>query len=173
MQATGQFPILPIRTDEAGDGNGGAVGEEPGHFGDAPDVLVAVAFAEAEVLVEAEADVVAVEPVGGQVEVQQVLLQCGRDGRFARAAEAGEPDCVAGLVPEQGALGVGEGGVPGYVSACGKGRVSGDVWMGERRCRRRGRRRFVASVSRDGEKWECCRGCGGMIDLVGQIALRG
>ena len=63
--------------------------------------------------------------------------------------------------------------MPGYVSAFGKGRVSGDVWIGKRRCRRRGRRRFVASVSRDGEKWECCRGCGGMIDLVGQIALRG
>jgi hypothetical protein len=44
------------------------------YLANTPDVLGAVLVGEAEVLVEAEAHVVAVEPVRGEAKVQQVLL---------------------------------------------------------------------------------------------------
>lgn len=66
MQLPRQPAIRAIRADEARDGDAGAVGEELGDLGDAADVLRAVGGREAEVAVEAEADVVAVEAVGGE-----------------------------------------------------------------------------------------------------------
>ncbi len=61
---------------------------EPGrgvrYLSDTADVLVAVLFGEAQVLVEPETHIVAVEPVRGQANVEQVLLEGGRDGRLAR-----------------------------------------------------------------------------------------
>lgn len=118
-----QFPrtlsILLIRGDEAGDCDSGAVGEEFGDLGDAADVLIAVFFREAEVFVEAEADVVAVEAVGGEAEVEEVLLEGGCDGGFARGGEAGEPDCEAALFAVGVAFTAGEAVVPGDVAGGG------------------------------------------------------
>ena len=127
MQLAGQRAVRAVRADEAGDGDAAAVGEQLGHLGDAADVLRAVGGREAQVGVEPEADVVAVEAVGGEGDGEQVLLEGGGDGGFARGGEAREPDCEAGLVPEVGALRVGEGGVPGYVAG-----VAGGVgqWVG-------------------------------------------
>lgn len=116
MQLPRQPPIRAVRADEARDGDAGAVGEELGDLGDAPDVLRALGGREAEVAVQAEADVVAVEAVGREGVPQEVLLEGGGDGGFARGGEAGEPDGEAGLVAESGAFGVREGGVPGYVA---------------------------------------------------------
>jgi len=123
MHLARQPPIGPVRRDEAGDGDAGAVGEELRDFGDAPDVFRAVGGGEAEVAVQAEADVVAVEAVGGEGVVEEVLFEGGGDGGFAGGGEAGQPDCEAGLVAERGAFGVREGGVPCYVAGLG-GRVS-------------------------------------------------
>jgi hypothetical protein len=125
VEVPGEVPVGAVGTDEGGDGDGGRVGEELGYLGDAADVLVAVLLGEAEVLVEAEADVVAVEAVGGHAEVQEVLLQGGGNGGLARGGEAGEPEGEALLLAELVALPVGEGGVPG------------DVAGGRRRRRRR------------------------------------
>lgn len=107
MQFPGQFPILAIGADETRQGHRAAVREQQGDFGDAPDVLVAVGLAEAEVAIEPEADVVAIEPVGGQGGVQEVLLECGGDGGFPRGGEPGEPDCKAGLGAQGAAFAVG------------------------------------------------------------------
>lgn len=116
VQRPGEVPVGAVGGDEGGDCDGGGVGEELCDLADAADVLVAVALGEAEVLVEAEADVVAVEAVGGEAEVQEVLLESGGDGGLSRGGEAGEPDCEAALGAELVALAAGEGGVPGDVA---------------------------------------------------------
>ena len=107
MQLPRQRPILPIRRDETRQRDRTRVGEEQSDFGDPADVLIAVCFREAEVAVEAESDVVAVEAVGGEGAVQEVLFESGGDGGFPRGGEAREPDCEAGLGAEARALGVG------------------------------------------------------------------
>jgi hypothetical protein len=86
MQSTCQLPIPAVRTDEARDGDGAAVSEQARDLGDAPDVLGAVARAEAQVAVQAEADVVAVEAVRvqGVGRAQERLLQRDSDGGLAR-----------------------------------------------------------------------------------------
>ncbi|KAJ3504335.1 hypothetical protein NM208_g16352 [Fusarium decemcellulare] len=68
------------------------------------------------VLVEAEADVVAVETVGGDAEVEEVLLEGSSDSGLARGRKAGEPDGEAALTTELVALTAGEGRVPGDVA---------------------------------------------------------
>lgn len=50
--------------------------------------------------------------------MQEVLLEGGGDGGFARGGEAGEPEGEAALGAEGCALGAGEGGVPGDVADC-------------------------------------------------------
>lgn len=99
------------------------------------DVLVAVLLGEAEILVQAEAHVVAVETVGGVAKVQQVLLKGSRDGGLARGGEAGEPEGEALLLAELAALLARETGVPGDVAEGPDvsklvvyARLSSDVW---------------------------------------------
>jgi hypothetical protein len=48
------------------------------------DILVAVFLREAEVLVQAEADIVAIEAVRSDAEVEEMLLESGCDGGLAR-----------------------------------------------------------------------------------------
>ena len=95
-------------------------GRQP-YLGDPADVLIAVLLREAQVLVQAEAHVVAVEAVGGHAQVQQVLLERRRDRRLARRREPREPDRVAALAAELLALAAAEGRVPGDVAAAGGG----------------------------------------------------
>lgn len=59
---------------------------------------------EAKVLVEAKADVVAVEAERVEVAVEKGLLEGGGNGALARGGEAGEPDGRAALAEELGAL---------------------------------------------------------------------
>ena len=82
------------------------------YLGDAPDVLVPVLLAEAEVLVQSKAHVVAIETVRSEAQVQQVLLERSRDGRLSRRRETGEPDGEARLLAECVALLTREGRVP-------------------------------------------------------------
>lgn len=91
MQPPRQLPIPTIRTDETRDGDTAAIGEELRDLGDAADVLGPVGGAEAEVLVQAEADVVAVEAVGVQVVggAEEGLFERDGDGGFAGGGEAG------------------------------------------------------------------------------------
>lgn len=86
------------------------------HLRDAADVLVAILLGETQVLVQAEAHVVAIEAVGGGAELQQVLLEGGSDGGLARGREAGEPEGQAALTAELIALLAQQRGVPGDVA---------------------------------------------------------
>lgn len=117
MQLTRHVAIRPVRRDEGGDGDGGRVGKELGDFADATDVLVTVLLGEAQVFVQAEAHVVAIETVGGDAEVEEMLLESGGHGGFARGGEAGEPNGEALLLAGFVALLAREGGVPGDVAA--------------------------------------------------------
>ena len=119
MEFPREIPVGAVRRDERRDGDGGAVGEQFGDFGDAADVFFAVFGREAEVLVEAEADVVAVEAVGGEVErlAEKSLFEGDGDGGFTRGGEAGQPDGEALLAAEGLADARGDGGgVVGYVA---------------------------------------------------------
>ena len=74
--------------DERAEGDDARFGEEFGHFGDAPDVLLAVGVGEAQVLVETEAHVVAVETERRYAPIHQVVLQRERQRRLARARQS-------------------------------------------------------------------------------------
>lgn len=116
VEVAGNLTVGAVGGDEGGDGDGGGVGEELGDLGNAADVLVAVLLGEAQVLVEPEADVVAVEAVGVDAELQQVLLEGCGDGGLARGRETGQPQGEAALAVELVALGAREGRVPGDVA---------------------------------------------------------
>jgi hypothetical protein len=74
------------------------------YLSDTPDVLLSVLGREAKVFVQAEADVVAIESVGLETEVEEVLLEGNGDGGLARGRETSEPDGGALLLAEIGAL---------------------------------------------------------------------
>lgn len=82
------------------------------HLSDTPDVLLSVLGREAKVLVQAEADVVAIESVGLETKVEEVLLESNGDGGLAGGRETSEPDGGTLLLAEVGALLTGEAGVP-------------------------------------------------------------
>lgn len=86
---------------------------------DAANVLVAVLLGEAQILVQAEAHVVAVETVGGDAQVEEVLLEGGRNGGLARGGETRQPDGEAALLAEVIALTARERRVPGNVATDG------------------------------------------------------
>ena len=137
MELTGLLAVGLVGRDEGGNGNGGAVGEELGdlwalgsaiacsggrsrnrtHLCYPPDVLISALLVETQVLVEAEAHVVAIKTVCGEAEVEQVLLERSGDGRLARGRQASEPDGEAALLAECVALAAGERRVPGDVAA--------------------------------------------------------
>ena len=64
QQLARQPPLGAERRDERHQHDQSGIDHQPGHFGDAPDVLDPVGIGEAEVAVEAVADVVAVEQIG-------------------------------------------------------------------------------------------------------------
>lgn len=121
VQLAGSVTVLAVRRDERGNGDGARVGEQLGDLCDAADVLVAVGFAEAKVLVQAEADVVAVQTVGVHAAVvEQLALEFDGNGGLARGGETGQPDRQTLLVAQGAALGLGQGGgVEGDVAAAG------------------------------------------------------
>jgi hypothetical protein len=87
------------------------------YLSDTPDVLLSVLGREAKVLVQAEPDVVAVQPVGLETKVEEVLLKGNGNGGLSRGRETGEPDGGTLLLAKIGALLTGETGVPGDVAA--------------------------------------------------------
>jgi hypothetical protein len=86
------------------------------YLGDTPDVLLSVLGREAKVLVQAEPDVVAVESVGLETKVEEVLLKGNGNGGLSRGGETGEPDGGTLLLAKIGALLASETGVPGDVA---------------------------------------------------------
>lgn len=92
VQITGDLAIRSVGRDKRGNGDGRRVGEELGDFGDAANVLVSVSLGEAKVLVQSEADIVAVETVGSDAEVKEMLLKRSGDSGLARSRETSQPD---------------------------------------------------------------------------------
>ena len=84
MELPRQFPIGDVGRDEGGDGYAPGIGKELGDFSYPADVLLAVLWAEAEVLVEPETDIVAVKPIGALARVQQRLFERDTERRLAR-----------------------------------------------------------------------------------------
>ena len=80
------------------------------------NILIPVCLGEAQVFVESESHIVAVETVGCEAQVEKVLLERGCDGGFAGCGEAREPDCEATLLAVGVTLAAGEGRVPGDVA---------------------------------------------------------
>jgi hypothetical protein len=132
VQVARLLAIGLVRRDKRRNGNGGRIRKKLGNLCYPPDVLVPVLLGEAQVLVEPEAHVVAVEAVRGVSEVQEVLLERGCDGGFARGGQAREPDCEALLLAVLVALGAGEGRVPGDVGRHDV--VLGEYEVGGGRC---------------------------------------
>src|SRR5262249_18710898 len=85
------------------------LGEELRDLADPADVLGAVGGREAEVLVEAVPDVVAVEDVGAHASVPEPLLELDRDRRLSRPGEARGPDDAATVAVQLLAVGAGPG----------------------------------------------------------------
>jgi hypothetical protein len=56
------------------------------HLGNAPHVLATVLGRKAEVLVESETDIVAIQAIAAEAGAQQVLLECAGERRLAGAA---------------------------------------------------------------------------------------
>ena len=78
--------------DEGDEHDEAGIGHQAGDVGDTADVLDAVSVGEAEIAVEAVADVVAVEDEGVAAQLVEAFLQRVGDGGFAGAGEAGEPE---------------------------------------------------------------------------------
>ena len=83
---------------------------------DTADVLVTALLVKAKVLVETEADVVAVKTVGSKTLLEKVLLKSSGNGRLARGGETGEPDGSTLLLAELATLLAGKTSVPGDVA---------------------------------------------------------
>lgn len=73
---------LSVWTDETGEAHDAAIGEQFGHLADSADILLAVLWGKAEVLVEAVSDVVSIQAVCRDALRHEVLLQGEGDGRF-------------------------------------------------------------------------------------------
>ncbi len=93
-------PLGAERRDEGAQHDQSGIDEQLRHLADPADVLDAVGVGEAEIAVEAVADVVAVEHVGVMAPAMQLGLDELGDGRFARRREAGEPDDAGALMLE-------------------------------------------------------------------------
>lgn len=116
VQLASLLAVGLVGRDEGRQGQAGRVGKQLGDLCDTADVLVARLLVEAEVLVQAEAHVVAVEAVGREAALQEVLLERFGNGGLARSRQAREPDGGSLLFTEGVALCAGEAGVPGDVA---------------------------------------------------------
>lgn len=116
VKITGDLAIRSVGGDEGGDGDGGGVSKELGDLGDTANVLVAVGLRETKILVKTETDVVAVEAVGGDTKVKEMLLESSGNGGLARGRKTGQPDGETALAAGLIALLARQGRVPGDVA---------------------------------------------------------
>ena len=83
--------VLAIGRNERGRRQDAGIGHQSCDLADAADILGSVLGREAEILVEAMAHVVAIEQVGVDPHLVQLVLHRVGDGALARAAQTGEP----------------------------------------------------------------------------------
>jgi len=93
-------PVGGVRADQRRDGDDPRFGQDPGDLPGAADALGPVGRREAEVGVEAEPELVAVEHVGRPAHGDEATADLERDGGLAGRGEPGEPhgQAPAGLV---------------------------------------------------------------------------
>lgn len=91
------MPVLFEGRDKAAEADLATVGEELGDLGDSANVLPSVLRGEAEVVVEAGADVVAVEAVGGDAQIDEKSLELKSDRGLAGTRQSRQPN---GAAPE-------------------------------------------------------------------------
>lgn len=89
---TREVAVALHRGDERGDDDGARIGEECGDFADAANVLRAIAGRKAQIAVQPQAHVVAVEYVDGRAACKERALQRHRERRFSGAREPRQPD---------------------------------------------------------------------------------
>ena len=99
-------PLGAERRDEGCQDDQAGVDHQPGHFGHAADVLDAVGFGEAQVLVQAVAHVVAVQQVGVASGGVELLLDQVGDRGLAGAGQTGEPEHRRLLAEQRGSGGL-------------------------------------------------------------------
>src|SRR5712692_4338438 len=83
MQGPGAFPVLAVGADEARHGEDAAIGKKLGYLTDATDVLFPISCGKTQILIEAMADIVAVEDVCQMAALHEGMLQ--REGNGALA----------------------------------------------------------------------------------------
>ena len=102
-QVANHRPLGAERADEGGEHDQARVHHQFRRLAGAADILDPVGGGETQILVEAEPDIVAVEQEGMPAARVKLGLDEIGDGRFARAAEAGEPEQFRPLLLEAGA----------------------------------------------------------------------
>lgn len=95
VQLPGCITVGNVWADKGRNCNLRRVGKELRHLGNAANVLCPGLGAKSEILVQTEADVVAVETIGGNLERYQVLLQSRGKSRLSGCRQTSEPDCQA------------------------------------------------------------------------------
>src|SRR5690606_19161562 len=86
------LPLALEGRDEGDEGDQPGIDHQPRRFTDAADILDPVRIGEAKILVEAVADVIAVEQIGMLAERMQLLLDEVGNRRLAGAREPREPE---------------------------------------------------------------------------------
>ena len=89
---TGAAAVGEIGRNERGDDDEPGISHEFADFADAPDIFDAILWREAEVAIQAVADVVAIEHINVQAELEEFAFERVGDRAFARAGKAREPD---------------------------------------------------------------------------------
>ncbi len=84
--------IFQIGADERGEGNDSGIHKQLAHLADAADVFLAIFGTEAQILVQAVANVVAVQHISQVATLNQGVLQGVCNGALARPAQPGKPD---------------------------------------------------------------------------------
>jgi hypothetical protein len=108
MQLPGLVPVRTVWRDEACYGHGSAIGEQLRNLGDASDILGPCRRSKTKITIQAEANVVPIEAIGGQPLMQQVLLKRRSDGGLAGRRKPGEPYREAFLTSELESFSSGE-----------------------------------------------------------------
>src|SRR6185369_364920 len=101
--------IGAIRRDERRDVDDACIRKQRGHFADAANVFGAIGGREAEILVEAVADVVAIEHEAAHAALPQCLFHEVCDRGLARSGKPGQPHGKAAVAVDGFALVAGNG----------------------------------------------------------------
>ena len=101
-------PIGAERGNKSNDDQQSGIGHDTGDFADAADIFRPVIRRKTKVGAQAAANDVAIQHVDILAGIKELPFECHRDGAFARAAEAGEPDDAPGMPKSFGPILMGD-----------------------------------------------------------------